>query len=87
MLVSVETTLGPQRVSEGGVLKRLREPVVVLIGPRREGAFLSCDWLFTHPGLVPGPYELSDGTTVVIPPARCSDSGVAAHTVTLEVRQ
>lgn len=87
MLVSVETALGPQRVSGGGVLKRQREPVVVLIGPRREGAFLSCDWLFTHPGLVPGPYELSDGTTVVIPPARCSDSGVAAHTVTLEVRQ
>lgn len=66
-------------------MKQRREPVVVLLDSRRDGNTLSCTWLFTHPGLVPGPYQLQDGSTVMIPPARCSDRGVAAHTVTLEV--
>lgn len=83
--VSVETVLGPVAV-EDGLLKQRREPVLALVSPRLNGRHLSCDWLFTHPGLVPGPYELVGGITVHIPPARCSESGVAAHSVTLEVK-
>ena len=86
MLTSVELA-PPVQVMTGGLLKQRREPVVVILGERREGGTLSCGWLFTHPGLVPGAYELKDGTTVRIPPARCSGSGVAAHSVTLEVSE
>lgn len=83
--VSVETVLGPVAV-EDGLLKQRREPVLVAVNPRRTGTHVFCDWVFTHPGLVPGPYLLTNGTTITIPPARCSESGVAAHSVTLEVK-
>jgi hypothetical protein len=86
VLTSVELA-PPVQIVSGGLLKQRREPVVVLLGSRREGGTLSCDWLFTHPGLVPGAYALTDGSTIRIPPARCSGSGVAAHSVTLEVSE
>lgn len=69
----------------GGVHKLVREPVLVLAGPRAEGTTVFCDWVITHPGLIPGPYELMNGTTVVIPPDLCSTDGRAVHTITLEV--
>lgn len=83
----VSRELGPstQALTGAGVLKRVREPVLVLVGPRLEGASVYCDWLFTHPGLVPGPYELTTGLTVIIPPGLCSLEGKATPGVTLEV--
>lgn len=85
MLVSTELTPGRDALV-GGVHKRVREPVLVLIGPVRDGAHLFCDWVITHPGLVPGVYELRDGPSVRIPPALCSGEGRAVHSVTLEVQ-
>jgi hypothetical protein len=85
LLTSVETILGPVRVSEDGLLKQPREPVLVLVGVERAGSLLSCDWVFTHAGLMPGPYALSDGTTVSIPPGLCGDSHQVRRGVTLEV--
>ncbi len=64
--VSVERTPGRQRLV-GGVLKHVREPVLAAAGCYLDGPRLSCDWLFTHAGLVPGPYELESGITVHIP--------------------
>lgn len=84
VLESVETTPGQQRLV-GGVLKATRQPVLVLVGAQRLGALLSCDWVITHAGLIPGNYPLRDGTTVRIPPALCGDSHRASRGVTLEV--
>jgi len=82
--VSVETVLGPVAV-EDGLLKQRREPVLALVSPRLNGRHLSCDWVFTHPGLMPGPYPLTNDLTVTIPPELCSGSGTARHAITLEV--
>ena len=84
--VSVETTLGPQRVSEGGVLKQPREPVLVLINPVLDEGIVSCSWLFTHPGLIPGDYPLTNGVSVHVPREHCSPDGSDAPEVTLEAR-
>ena len=65
VFTSVERTPGKQAVV-GGVLKSVREPVIAAIG-ERAGPHLSCDWLFTHAGLVPGAYEMRGGWTVVVP--------------------
>lgn len=87
LLVSVEVEPAPGRVvmSRGGHLKRVREPVLALIG-ERDGDSISCNWVFTYAGLVPGPYELSDGTTVTIPQSLCGETALARRGVTLEVR-
>lgn len=85
ILSSVEHAPGRQELV-GGVLKRVREPVLVLVEPVRAGAHLSCAWVFTHAGLVAGDYELSDGSTVSIPKGLCGDSAQARQGVTLEVR-
>ena len=70
----------------GGVLKSIRDPVLVLLGTQRVGSRLSCDWVFTHAGLVPGPYELESGQTVLIPPALTRRDAPGVHRgVTLEV--
>ena len=84
--MSVETTLG-QLTVEGGILKQHREPVLVLVNPVRDGTHLSCDWIFTHPGLVPGAYPLVGGLKVNIPPELCAPEGRADANanVTLEV--
>ena len=85
MWLSVERTPG-RHALVGGVHKLVREPVLVLVGPRAEGTTVFCDWVITHPGLVPGPYPLENGITVTIPPALCSTEGRAVHTITLEVK-
>lgn len=84
ILESVETTPGQQRLV-GGVLKATRQPVLVLVNPVPLGGLLSCDWVITHAGLIPGNYPLRDGTTVRIPPALCGDTHRASRGVTLEV--
>lgn len=87
ILASAETTLGPIRASGSGTLRQERAPVLVLIGAKRDGASLSCLVALTHAGLMPGPYPLSDGTTVLIPERLVgSKAGVHAH-VTLEVQE
>lgn len=82
--MSVETALG-ELLTEGGLLKQPREPVLALANPVQHEQTVSCDWVFTHPGLVPGPYRLTNGTTVVIPPALCPVDGRAVPDQTLEV--
>lgn len=82
--MSVETTLG-QLQAEGGLLKQPREPVLVLANPVQHEQTVSCDWVFTHPGLVPGAYPLTNGITVSIPTGLCSQEGQAAPDQTLEV--
>lgn len=84
ILESVETTPGQQRLV-GGVLKATRQPVLVLVNPTPTGGLLSCDWVITHAGLIPGKYPLRDGTTVRIPPNVCGDTHRATRGVTLEV--
>lgn len=86
LLESVETTPGQQRLV-GGVLKATRQPVLVLVGAQRLGALLSCDWVITHAGLIPGDYPLRDGTTVRIPQSLCGDAHRASRGVTLEVKR
>lgn len=80
--------LSPPRLSNaGGVRKLVSEPVLALITEgERVGSTLFCDWVITHPGLLPGAYELSNGLSVVIPPALCTSEGRAVHGVTLEVQ-
>ena len=87
LVVSAELA-PPQLSSADGVRKLVSEPVLALItgGEVQDGATLFCDWVFTHPGLVPGPYELVNGLSVVIPPALCTSEGRAVHSVTLEVQ-
>lgn len=83
--MSVERTPGRQALA-GGVLKMLKEPVLAAVGCRRDGARLSCDWLFTHAGLVPGDYALESGITVRVPEALTSREGHrVSRGVTLEV--
>lgn len=85
VLESVETTPGQPRLV-GGVLKATKQSVLVLVGAQRLGALLSCDWVITHAGLIPGDYPLRDGTIVRIPPALCGDTHRASRGVTLEVK-
>lgn len=87
-MVVCSVELSPPRASTvGGVRKLLSEPVLALITEgERVGSTLFCDWVVTHPGLVPGAYELVNGMTVVIPPGLCSLEGKAAQGVTLEVQ-
>ena len=84
-LVSAETTLGPFRASGSGTLKQERAPVLVLLGAKRDGQKLSCLVALTHAGLVPGPYPLSDGTTVHIPERLVGTKARFHVNVTLEV--
>lgn len=86
MLTSVELA-PPVQVMTGGLLKQRREPVIALLGAVRTGSHLSCDWVFTHAGLVPGEYQLSDGSTVAIPKNLCGETASARRGVTLEVKQ
>lgn len=86
ILESVERAPARQTLV-GGVLKRIPEPVLVLIGVSRLGALLSCDWVITHAGLIPGDYPLRDGTTVRIPQSLCGDAHRASRGVTLEVKR
>lgn len=81
---SVERTPGKQQ-AVGGVLKSVREPVLILIGERK-GDSLSCDWVFTHAGLMPGEYPLTNGITVNVPKALCSSEHRVVRGVTLEVK-
>lgn len=87
ILASAETTLGPTRASGSGTLKQERAPVVVLIGAKREGRTLSCLVALTHAGLVPGPYPLSDGATVLIPERLVGSKAQCHPNVTLEVQE
>lgn len=84
VVTSVERAPGRQKLV-GGVLKHVREPVLVLVNARREGRNLFCDWVFTHAGLVPGEYALTDGVTVVIPKALCGPEARYRNSTTLEV--
>lgn len=64
----------------------MSEPVLALVteGEVLDG-FLFCDWVFTHPGLMPGPYELRNGLTVFIPDSLCGPGGRHVMNTTLEV--
>lgn len=85
MLVSVEKTPGRQALV-GGLLKHIREPVLVAVGCHLNGSRLSCDWLFTHAGLVPGPYPLESGITIHVPDTLCGrDKHRVSRDVHLEV--
>lgn len=86
MLTSIELTPGTLTVSGAGVLKNTREPVLVILGAKPAGASLSCEVVFTHAGLQPGPYELADGRVVVIPPALVGNEARVHYSVTLEVK-
>lgn len=79
----MERTPGRQALV-GGVVKLVTEPVLVIIG-ERTGTHLSCDWVFTHAGLMPGDYPLVGGLTVRVPRALCAESHRAWRGVTLEV--
>lgn len=83
LFTSVERAPGHQRVV-GGVLKSVREPVISIVG-ERAGAVLSCDWLFTYAGLVPGDYALTEGFSVRIPQRFTGREAVCLRGVTLEV--
>jgi hypothetical protein len=85
VLTSVELTPAGFGVSGSGTLKAGREPVIVLQGTTREGACLSCVVASFHAGLEPGPYELSDGTRVLVPAGLVSESHAHHPHVTLEV--
>jgi len=84
MLTSVETTL-VETFTSRGVQKRVPMPVLVILGPSREGRALSCSNLMTYAGLIPGPYLLTDGTTVGIPAEFVGDDPQYRHDVTVEV--
>jgi hypothetical protein len=70
--VSVEEVTGQPTVTAAGILKRLKEPVLVALGATRTGTVFAASILFAHSGLQPGPYELvtaaGERLTVVIPP-------------------
>lgn len=84
VFTSVERAPGRQSVV-GGVLKSVREPVLAIIGEQTDKS-ISSDWVFTHAGLVPGDYPLTNGITVSIPQALCSSEHRVVRGITLEVR-
>lgn len=65
------------------MLKRIGEPVGVILGPHVYEDGLYCDLLYLHPGLVPGDYMLRNGLEVRVPSALCKQ--VEHRSVTLEV--
>lgn len=85
MLTSVELTPGREGVSGSGVLKRIREPVIVLLDPVRNDNTLSCAVACFHAGLEAGDYDLTDGTRVRVPTALVSAEHAIHPHVTLEV--
>lgn len=84
MLTSVELAPPVNTVTAGGRLKSLREPVIVILGETRTNQHLSCAVIFTHAGLMPGVYELNDGTRVRIPHELVGDTHRTSYSVTLE---
>lgn len=85
MITSVETTPGGYRPSESGVLKEVRDPVIVLLGAVRNGNTLSCSVASFHAGLEPGAYEMSDGTRINVPAALVGSKPTTHVNATLEV--
>lgn len=85
MLLSVELTPPQAVVSAAGVMKQVREPVLAVVGAEYRDGHLSCAAVFTHAGLIPGPYVLQGGLTVRIPQALVSDKHKVSQNVTLEV--
>lgn len=88
MLVSVEERLSAPTVTASGILKRLREPVIVALGATRAEGILACSVLFLHAGLEPGPYELvseaGERFTAVIPPGLSGTSHRLVQNAQLE---
>lgn len=85
MLTSVELAPPVRVTTPEGLLKQVREPVLALVRAERFDSKLSCAWVFTHAGLVPGDYPLNDGTTVTIPKSLVGETAQARRGVTLEV--
>lgn len=87
MVTSTELAPPTQYAAPGGLLKQRRDPVLVILGEERVGSRLSCAWVFTHAGLMPGDYPLTDGSTVTVPKGLCGDTARAHRGATLEVKQ
>ena len=87
MITSVELTPAGMGLSGSGVLKAGREPVIVLQGVTRvDASHLSCVVASFHAGLVPGVYEMSDGSRVIVPLGLVSSEHAHHPHVTLEVK-
>ena len=86
MITSVETTLSGARLTGSGTLKNTRVPVIVLVGAKRENHTVFCSLASFHAGLVPGEYEMSDGTTITVPKGLVGSKHAHHPNVTLEVR-
>ena len=85
MIASVERAPAKQ-VVVGGILREVSEPVLIILEQEVGVGSVSCHWLFTHKGLVAGPYELVNGLTVLVPEKFTSrDRPGVFRGVTLEV--
>ena len=84
-LSSVELAPGVTKASGAGHLKRVREPVIFLAGVTRNANALSAAVGSFHAGLEPGPYDLTDGTRVLVPASLVGAEHRHHPHVTLEV--
>lgn len=89
MLFSEEMTPPQMVVTPRGRLKSHREPVLVLVGETYTGSLLSCQVLFVWGDkdavLIPGPYRLTDGKTVVLRDEHIANVPMFHQDVLLEV--